>query len=121
MNETLGAVAQRDPWRFLHRTRFGTAGTPMPIGANLGWTPGDGRDVLAYVQTLPTGQERTAIAPAAEGAEPAQQIGGPATGWGRGILTGILAFLGTIGGSLLFLSIVVLLGALVVVLLRRRK
>jgi hypothetical protein len=93
----------------------------MPVGYDLGWTPGDGRDVLAYVQALPTGQEQATPAPAAEEAEPAQQVGGPAPDWGRGILTGILAFLGTVGGSLLFLSIVVLLGALVVAILRRHK
>ncbi len=57
INESLGNVANRDPWRFLHRTRFGTAGNNMPVGVNLGWTPADGRDILAFAQTLPTGGE----------------------------------------------------------------
>ena len=35
VDEYLGSVANRDPWRFLHRTRFGTAGTEMPIGMEL--------------------------------------------------------------------------------------
>jgi thiosulfate dehydrogenase len=55
INEYLGSVANRDPWRFLHRTRFGVAGTDMPVGLRLGWTTEDGRDVLAYAQSMPTG------------------------------------------------------------------
>ena len=32
IDEYLGDVANRDPCRFLHRTRFGVAGTEMPVG-----------------------------------------------------------------------------------------
>jgi mono/diheme cytochrome c family protein len=32
IDEYLGSIANRDPWRFLHRTRYGVAGTDMPVG-----------------------------------------------------------------------------------------
>jgi len=51
VQESLGAVARRDPFRFLHRTRFGVAGSEMPVGYDLGWTPADGRDVLADIRS----------------------------------------------------------------------
>ncbi len=121
IEETLGDVARRDPWRFLHRTRFGVAGTEMPIGYNLGWTPADGRDVLAYAQTLPAARVSAEPSPAAAIATPATNIGGPATSWGRGVLTGILAFLGTLGGSLLLFSVLILVIALIVTILRKKK
>lgn len=121
VNEFLGTVAYRDPWRFLHRTRFGVAGTEMPVGAELGWLPSDGRDVLAYAQTLPTGLEAPTPAPAVEGAQPAQQIGGPATNWWTGLLTSLGSFLGAILYALAFIGGFVLIGFLVVTILRRRK
>jgi thiosulfate dehydrogenase len=120
IDEFLGTVANRDPWRFLHRTRFGTAGTTMPVGYSLGWSPEDGRDILAYAQTFPTGIEDIHQSQASEGSEPATEFGGPAQTFWQGILTGFAAFLGTIGASILFLSVLVLIGVLVVVLLRRR-
>ncbi len=121
VNEYLGTVAFRDPWRFLHRTRFGTAGTEMPVGAALGWSAADGRDVLAYAQTLPTGLEEPSPAPAVEQSEPAQQVGGPATNWWTGILTGLGSFLGAVGYALVFIGGFVLIGFIVVIILRRRK
>lgn len=121
INETLGAVANRDPYRFLHRTRFGVAGTEMPIGRDLGWTPKDGVDVLAYVQTLPTGNEPQQPGNAGESSGASPQVGGPPAGLAGGILTGILAFLGTFGVSAFFLFGLVVLGFLVVWALRKRK
>lgn len=121
VDEYLGTVAFRDPWRFLHRTRFGTAGTEMPVGAALGWSASDGRDVLAYAQTFSTGQEDATPAPAAEQAEPAQQVGGPATNWWTGLLTSFGTFLGAIGYALVFIGGFVLIGFIVVMILRRRK
>ncbi|MFO3796781.1 MAG: c-type cytochrome, partial [Anaerolineales bacterium] len=121
IEETLGDVARRDPWRFLHRTRFGVAGTEMPIGYNLGWTPADGRDVLAYAQTLPAARVSAVPLPASGIATPATNIGGPATNWVRGIFTGLLAFLGTLSGSLLLFSILIILAAFTVVILRKKK
>ncbi len=121
INETLGAVANRDPYRFLHRTRFGVAGTQMVIGRNLGWTPKEGVDVLAYVQTLPTGNEPQQPSNVGEGSGASPQLGGPPAGVAGGILTGILAFLGTFGVSIFFLFGLVVLGFLVVWVLRKRK
>ncbi len=91
---TLGTLAVVDPWRFLHKTRFGTPGTQMVIGYDLGWTAQDGRDVLLYAQGLPSGLDGQPQSGALEGreGESAAQPGGPATG----ILTGILTALGAV-------------------------
>jgi thiosulfate dehydrogenase len=121
IDEALGDVAKRDPWRFLHRTRFGNAGTSMPIGAELGWSPANGRDVLAYVQTLPTEQTAPVQAPAVEQAKPAQQIGGPGNNWWNGLLTSLGAFFAAMGYAIVFIGGFLLMGFLVVILLRRRK
>jgi mono/diheme cytochrome c family protein len=122
INETLGSVAHRDPWRFLHRTRFGVAGTEMPVGYALGWTPEEGRDILAYVQTLPTGGE-IAVSETYQPAESLQNEvpAGPANNLFSGILTGLAAFTGGIGYAVLFIGGFLLLGFLVVFILGRRK
>jgi hypothetical protein len=115
-------VAHRDPYRFLHRTRFGVAGTEMPVGFSLGWTPADGRDVLAYAQSLPEAQTSAEVTGAGEGSAPApQDLGGPSSNWAAGIFTGILAALGTIGTAVLFLFFIVMIGVAVVFVLRRSK
>jgi hypothetical protein len=122
IDEYLGSVANRDPWRFLHRTRFGTAGTSMPVGYTLGWTPDDGRDILAYAQTLPTGGEITVQGPAPRtNLVPISPPGGPATNLWTGILTGLGAFAFMAGYSLLFIGGFLLVGYIVVVFLRKRK
>jgi len=105
----LGKLAVQDPWRFLHRTRFGTARAPeMTIGTQLGWTEQDGRDVLLYAQTLPTGLEMVEEPSLGEktpgtGDEP----GGPA----NSLLTGIITAIGALATSLGF---AVVLGALLI-------
>ncbi len=121
IDESLGDVAQRDPWRFLHRTRFGVAGTSMPIGASMGWTPEDGRDVLAYVRTLPSRHPIPTSAPAVQQAEPGLQLGGPGEHWWNGLLTSFGAFLGAISYVLVFTGGFLLLGFVVVIILRRRR
>jgi hypothetical protein len=121
VDEYLGTVAIRDPWRFLHRTRFGTAGTSMPVGYELGWTPADGRDILAYAQTLPAGPVAATPAPAGENATPSGPIGGPATNLWTGILTGVGSALGLFLGALVFILVLLAIGALVVTILRKRK
>jgi hypothetical protein len=122
VDEYLGSVANRDPWRFLHRTRFGTAGTAMPVGMTLGWTPADGRDILAYAQTLPTGGEIPAEEPNAPSGEPPDQtLGGPANNLWTGILTGIGMFVGMAGYALVFIGGFILVGLTVVTILRKRK
>jgi mono/diheme cytochrome c family protein len=121
INESLGAVADRDPYRFLHRTRFGVAGTEMPIGRTLGWAPKDGVDVLAYAQTLPTGAEQEEAANAGEASEAPEKVGGPVPGVLGGIFTGLLAFFGMLGLSAVFLFGLVVFGFLVIWALRKRK
>jgi thiosulfate dehydrogenase len=122
IDEYLGSLANRDPWRFLHRTRFGVAGTDMPIGYDLNWTAEDGRDVLAFAQSLPTGGEIAVSedyqpVDSTQGEAPA----GPADDVLSGILTGIAAFTGAVGYAVLFIGGFLLLGFLVVLLLGRRK
>ena len=120
--EYLGSVANRDPWRFLHRTRFGTAGTSMPVGYTLGWTPADGRDILAYAHTLPTGAEIPVQEPTARpNLVPTALPGGPATNLWTGIFTGLGAFTFMAGYALLFIGGFLLVGYIVVVILRKRK
>jgi len=120
VTQFLGTLAVSDPWQFLHRTRFGTAGTNMPVGYELGWTVADGRDILAYAQTLPAGAPAATSAPGSASSAPSRLLGGPATNLLTGILTGIGAFLGTIFGALVFILILLGLATLVVVLFRKR-
>jgi len=122
IDEYLGSVANRDPWRFLHRTRFGVAGTNMPIGYDLGWSAEDGRDILAYVQTLPSGGQIASVRPSSNiTPTPGVNIGGPAFNLWSGILTGLGAFFGAAGYSLAFIAGFVLVGFMVVTLLKRKK
>lgn len=122
IDEYLGSVANRDPWRFLHRTRFGVAGTNMPIGYDLGWSPEDGRDILAYAQLLPVGGQIASDQPFAnETPRPAENPGRTTYNLWTGIITGLGAFIGAAGYSLAFIGGFVLVGFLVVTLLKRRK
>jgi thiosulfate dehydrogenase len=51
----IGTLAMENPWRYVHRTRFGQPGVPsMPATDGRGWTLDDVKDVLGYSQTLPT-------------------------------------------------------------------
>jgi thiosulfate dehydrogenase len=121
VDEYLGTVANRDPYRFLHRSRFGVAGTEMPVGMDLGWTAADGRDILLYAQSLPTGVETEGKTNTGENSNPSPQIGGPANNIWTGILTGIGAFFGMFGGAIIFIALSVFVGMIVVLVLRRRK
>jgi thiosulfate dehydrogenase len=118
--EYLGSVANRDPWRFLHRTRFGVAGTEMPIGISLGWQPEDGRDVLVYAQSLPAGGEIISEPTQNPHSTPSPLVGGPA----HNLLTGILTGLGSLAGMAVvagaFIGGFILLAVVVVVILRKR-
>lgn len=121
INEYLGSIANRDPWRFLHRTRFGVAGTDMPVGMQLGWSAGDGRDVLAYAQTLPTGGQIAGEPSPNPQSTPAPLLGGPATNLWTGILTSLGTMLGALLISVAFIGGFTLMAFLVVIILRRRS
>lgn len=118
---SLGTLAVQDPWRFLHRTRFGTARAPeMPIGYELGWTAEDGRDVVYYVQsTFPTGFEISQGEPA--DIEPVENLGGPAQNWFSGIVTAFGAMATSLGFAILLGAFFVGIILLLVWLLRNRQ
>jgi cytochrome c553 len=123
MQVSLATLAVQDPWRFLHRTRFGVARAPeMPIGATLGWTAQDGRDVLAYAQGLAPLPE-AALTPALLGREttPAAQPGGPAQTIVGGILTALGAITTGLGFALLLGALLVGILLVVVWIIRTRK
>ena len=94
----------------------------MPVGFSMGWTPEDGRDILAYAQILPSqaeipmendGQIQTPT--------PVPVVQSPSTNLGSGILTGISAFIGAAGYSVAFIAGFLLLGFLVVTVFRKKK
>lgn len=117
----LGTLAVQDPWRFLHRTRFGTARAPeMPIGYDLGWTAEDGRDVAYYVQSsFPTGFEVAESEPI--DIEPVANLGGPAQNWFSGIATAFGAMATSLGFAILLGALFVGIILLLVWLLRSRR
>ncbi len=51
--EYVGTVANSNPWEFWHKVSVGQPGKQMPAAINLGWTPENIANVLAYSQTLP--------------------------------------------------------------------
>lgn|GEM_PF-1176153 len=51
--EYVGTVAVDNPWEFLHKMRFGHAGTPMPAIDLVGWTDAQMIAVGAFSATLP--------------------------------------------------------------------
>lgn len=118
---SLGTLAVQDPWRFLHRTRFGTARAPaMAIGYELGWTADDGRDVLYYVQsTFPTGFEVSEGQPS--DIVPVENLGGPAQNWFSGIVTAFGAMATSLGFAVLLGAFFVGIILLLVWLLRNRQ
>ncbi|MHB0922493.1 MAG: c-type cytochrome [Bellilinea sp.] len=119
----LGKLAIQDPWRFLHRTRFGTARAPeMVIGTELGWTAQDGRDVLLFAQTLPTGMEEPGEPSIGEQTPgTGEQPGGPASNIFTGILTALGAMATGLGFALVLGALLIGIIFLVVWFLRGRK
>jgi len=69
----VGTVASDNPWEFFHKARFGSAASDpaMPATSDLGWSVQDAVDVMAYAQTLPTGEEAPAALPTTGAAQPA--------------------------------------------------
>ena len=99
LGTTLGTLAVLDPWRFLHKTRYGTPGTEMGkvVGVEQQWTPQQGRDVLLYAQSLPTGLiKATPAVSGEEGGSTPDPVGGPDQNW----LIRLLTAMGSIANSL---------------------
>ncbi|MFQ5854480.1 MAG: c-type cytochrome [Anaerolineae bacterium] len=63
--EYVGTVASENPQEFLHKDRFGQPGSEpaMPSTFDLGWSLQEVLDVMAYAQTMPTGEEVPAALP----------------------------------------------------------
>lgn len=51
--DSLGFLANDNPWEVLHKIRLGQPGAPMPAGVTIGWSIQDAVDVLGHAQTLP--------------------------------------------------------------------
>lgn len=51
--EYIGALARRNPWEFLHKTRFGHPASPMPSSELLLWSVTKAAEVGAFSATLP--------------------------------------------------------------------
>jgi len=115
----LGTLAAVDPWRLLHKTRFGTPGTPMVIGYTLGWTAQDGRDVLLYTQqAFRTGQERPTSLPVIPDNNNTTL---PTPSWFTGVLTALGAILASAGFAILLGSVLVIIIFIVVWSMRNNK
>jgi thiosulfate dehydrogenase len=52
--EYLAAIAQGNPWEFIHKVRAGQPGSQMPSSIADGWSMQQVVDVLTFSQTLPT-------------------------------------------------------------------
>lgn len=105
LGTTLGTLAVLDPWRFLHKTRFGTPGTEMGkvVGVEQQWSPQQGRDVLLYVQSLPTGLSKATPAVSGDERDGTPVVGGEVTeNW----LTNILNAVGSVANSMGFVLLV---------------
>jgi thiosulfate dehydrogenase len=50
---SLGFLANDNPWETLHKIRFGHPGSAMPSGVVIGWSIQDTVDILGHSQTLP--------------------------------------------------------------------
>lgn len=51
----LGDVANTNPWRSVHKIRFGLPAGGMPATEELGWSLARVADLLAFLQTMPRG------------------------------------------------------------------
>lgn len=120
---SLVTLANTDPWRFLHKSRYGTPGNPMQsIGFDLAWSAQDGRDVLAYIQSLPDPKAKNTPEPALENRPPeAPKPTGPARNWFSGILTALGAMITGLGFNLLFFAVLIAVIFLLVWAIRGRK
>ena len=120
---SLVTVANTDPWRFLHKARYGTPGNPMQkIGYDLGWDVQNGRDVLAYMQSLTDPRAQGTPPPAMENRPPeAEKPTGPATSWFSGILTALAAMFTTLGFNILLFAVLILIIFLLVWAIRGSK
>ena len=123
-NTSLGAVASIDPWRFLHKTRFGSPGAVDTVGHDPKWTLEQTRDALLYARTLPSEYTPAVPAPSVGGQLSEVSGKGPA-GQSQSVLVGLVTAIGAIFTGLGFAAIlgVFLIGVIFIVVwsLRDRK
>jgi mono/diheme cytochrome c family protein len=118
----LGAIAVLDPWRFLHKTRYGTPGTKMVIGYDLGWTAEEGRNVLFYAQSFETGLTKEQVTSLNQVTGQTKDLpGGPAKNIFSGVLTSFGAMAASLGFALLMGAGLIGIALLIVWLIRGRK
>jgi hypothetical protein len=111
-----------DPWRFLHKTRYGTPGTEMVIGATLGWTEQEGRDVLLYAQSLPSGLQPADQGQSRSGSdEIPQSPAGQSENFFVGLLTAFGAIVTSLGFALILGAFLIGVIFLIVWSLRERR
>ena len=120
---SLVTVANTDPWRFLHKARYGTPGNPMQkIGFDLGWQAQNGRDVMAYLQSLTDPKAKGTPEPALDNRPPeAEKPTGPAKTWFSGILTALGAMLTGLGFNILLFAVLITIIFLLVWAIRGRR
>lgn len=119
---SLGTIAVIDPWRFLHKTRYGTPGTQMVIGADLGWTAEEGRDVLLHVQSLPSGLQAGEQGQSLGDVTPAPQSPpGQSANFFMGLITMLGAMVTSLGFAIIFGAFLVGVIFLIVWSLRERR
>jgi cytochrome c553 len=123
MDAGLSTLAALDPWRFLHKTRFGTPGTPMVIGYDLGWTEQEGRNMLLYAQSMPGGTAHIEQLPVIGEGEvtPEPLRGGPPQGFLGGILTALGAIATGLGFNILVAAVLVGILLLIVWAIRPKR
>jgi mono/diheme cytochrome c family protein len=109
-DSSLGTVAYVDPWRFMHKTRFGSPGAEGTVGHDPKWTPEQVRDALLYAKTLPNGIAATQPPPTVGGELPEISGKGP-PGQSQSILIGIMTAFGAMFTGLGF---AIILGAFLV-------
>jgi thiosulfate dehydrogenase len=69
----LADLAIGNPWRLVHKTRFGQALSVSPAAESLGWTLQDVADLAAYAQTLPPANPNVTFIPESAGPDYEQQ------------------------------------------------
>ena len=120
----LGLVAFVDPWRFLHKTRFGSPGAEGTVGHDPKWTLEQTRDVLFFAKTLPNGLVESAPPPTIGGELPEISGKGPA-GQSQSFFVGLATAFGAIFTGLGFALILgaFLIGVIFVIVysLRERR
>ncbi|MBI3159493.1 MAG: hypothetical protein HYZ26_07830 [Chloroflexi bacterium] len=91
----LADLAIANPWRLIHKSRFGQALSTTPAAEQIGWTLQDVADFTAYAQTLPPAKPGITFNPEAAGPDYEQQ------GDTTPIVIGGIVILGVVLGAMM--------------------